>query len=173
MRSSRWRIPFERIVGNVLGYIRRMDICVEPRSPSDPDSQRLLQELSATLAGITGDSGESSFRQEDALAERAIFVVARNENGLALGCGALRPIYANIVELKRMFARPATRGVGAAVLTYLEQQAAAFDYSEIWLETRRVNVRAVTFYQRRGYSEIPNFGKYVGRAEAICLGKVL
>jgi ribosomal protein S18 acetylase RimI-like enzyme len=30
---------------------------------------------------------------------------------------------------------------------------------------------AVAFYERHGYRVIPNFGKYAGRAEAVCLGK--
>jgi hypothetical protein len=31
----------------------------------------------------------------------------------------------------------------------------------------------VTFYERRGYSRIPNFGKYVGKEEAVCFEKRL
>lgn len=46
-------------------------------------------------------------------------------------------------------------------------------YTEFWLETRSVNARAVSFYERRGYRKIPNFGKYIGRQEAVCLGKPL
>ena len=163
---------FEHVAWNVVGYAAWMSVYIERRPPEDPEAHRLLQELSATLARITGNSGESSFKQEDTLGARAIFVLARDQNGLAVGCGALRPISTKVAELKRMFARPGTRGVGATLLAHLEQQAVAFDYSEIWLETRRVNVRAVKFYTRAGYSEIPSFGKYVGRPEAICLGKV-
>lgn len=63
--------------------------------------------------------------------------------------------------------------MGTAVLQYLEAEAALMGYAELWLETRRVNIRAVGFYHSRGYQEIPNFGKYVGRPEAICLAKHL
>jgi ribosomal protein S18 acetylase RimI-like enzyme len=72
-----------------------------------------------------------------------------------------------------MYARPGTRGVGTAILHHLENQALRAGYAEIWLETRRVNTRAVSFYVRHGYRQVPNFGRYVGRPEAICLGKVL
>lgn len=150
-----------------------MQILVEPCSPHDADAQDLLRELSATLAGITGSSGESSFSAQDVTGERALFVVARDERGRAVGCGAFRPISPSVAELKRMFARPATKGVGAALLERLERHAAAMGYAEIWLETRRSNDRAVGFYQRHGYAEIPNFGKYVGRDDAICLGKTI
>jgi len=36
-----------------------------------------------------------------------------------------------------------------------------------------VNGRAVAFYERHGYRVIPNYGKYVGREDAVCIGKVL
>ena len=76
-------------------------------------------------------------------------------------------------EIKRMYAKPGTRGVGAALLAHLEREAQGFGYRELWLETRRVNLRAVGFYRAHGYIEIANYGRYVGRAEAICFGKRL
>lgn len=41
------------------------------------------------------------------------------------------------------------------------------------LETRLVNTRAVHFYERHGYSRIPNYGRYIGRPEAVCFEKTL
>ena len=67
--------------------------------------------------------------------------------------------------------RPGTRGVGAALLAHLEAAAAGFGYAQAWLETRRVNTRAVAFYRQHGYADIPNYGKYAGRTDALCLGK--
>src|SRR5690606_5719846 len=100
------------------------------------------------------------------------FVLARVGDAV-LGCGALRPLNAEVAELKRMYARPGTRGVGAALLLHLERAAAGLGYGAVWLETRRVNTRALAFYARHGYQEIPNFGRYVGRPDAVCLGKTL
>ncbi|MGJ5179058.1 GNAT family N-acetyltransferase [Bradyrhizobium oligotrophicum] len=128
----------------------------------------MIAELSATLARITGDSGRSSFDPDDVRGARACFVVARDAQGRAIGCGALRPLEADIAEVKRMYARPGTRGVGAAILTHLETAAAGFGYDAIRLETRLVNARAVAFYERNGYCRIPNYGNYVGRPEAVC-----
>lgn len=91
----------------------------------------------------------------------------------ALGCGAYRPIQKGVAELKRMFAIPASKGVGSAVLNDLERRAKADGCRELWLETRLVNSRAVRFYERNGYRRIPNFGKYVGRPEAVCFAKTL
>ena len=64
-------------------------------------------------------------------------------------------------------------GIGSAVLTYLEREAAALGYQAVWLETRLVNRRAVDFYTARGYARIPNYGKYIGNPLAVCFEKQL
>jgi GNAT superfamily N-acetyltransferase len=141
--------------------------------PDDPAALPLLEELSAALAAITGDSGKASFAAADTRVPRSTFVVARSTEGELLGCGALRPLDGDIGEIKRMYARPGTSGVGAALLAHLEQTAQEFGYLSLWLETRKVNARAVSFYEHYGYASIPSYGKYIGRPEAICLGKTL
>jgi GNAT superfamily N-acetyltransferase len=144
-------------------------------APADPDSaeiRALLGELGAALAAITGSDGTASFDAADVRGERACFLVVRCADGLAAGCGALRPLGDGVTELKRMYARPGS-GAGRFLLDALERQAVAFGYGEVWLETRKVNVRAVAFYQKHGYCIIPNYGKYVGLDEAVCLGKTL
>jgi len=134
--------------------------------PASADAQLLIEELSATLAAITGASGKASFAQQEA---GVLFVVARGDDGALLGCGAVRPLQDGVGEIKRMYARPGTRGVGAAILRHLEAQG----YPELWLETRKVNARAVDFYLKHGYQLIPNYGNYIGRPEAICFRKIL
>jgi GNAT superfamily N-acetyltransferase len=141
--------------------------------PGSDDAQVLLEELSAALAVITGSSGKASFSLDDARAARSLFLVARGEDGALLGCGALRPLEGDIGEIKRMFARPGTSGVGAALLAALEQAARGFGYRELWLETRAVNERAVQFYLKHGYARFPNYGKYTGRPEAACFNKLI
>lgn len=146
---------------------------VESEDPSSADGSALIEALSDALARITGSDGRLSFDPSDVQGPRARFVVARTESGIPVGCGAFRPMGKAVAEVKRMYAAPGTVGVGSAVLAHLESEAAKLGYSELWLETRVVNARAVAFYEHRGYSRIPNFGKYVGRAEAICLAKRL
>ncbi|WP_332676761.1 GNAT family N-acetyltransferase [Brevundimonas sp.] len=101
------------------------------------------------------------------------FLLARDASGAALGCGGYRPLEPGVAEIKRMYAAPGTRGVGAALLAALEDRARADGYAEIRLETRRVNGRAVAFYDRSGYARIAPYGRYVGRADAVCFGKPL
>jgi len=146
---------------------------IEPADPTDPASSRLLDRLSDALEAITGDSGRASFDPLDVQSDGASFVLAYDEEGRPLGCGAYRPLAEGVAELKRMFALPGTKGVGAAILACLETRAWADGYDQLWLETRRVNERAVRFYEKNGYRRIPNFGKYAGRPEAVCFAKIL
>ena len=150
-----------------------MSIVASACDPQHPDALALVEELSEALAAITGDSGKASFAADEARVAGGAFLIARGDDDALLGCAALRPFNAAVGEVKRMYARPGTRGVGQALLVQIEREAAAFGYRELWLETRRVNLRAVAFYRRHGYEEIPNYGKYVGRSDAICLGKRL
>ena len=143
------------------------------KNPNEPDAIFLMEELSETLEIITGASGKNSFNSEDVCVPRSLFVIAYDKMDEAVGCGAIRPIDENIAEVKRMFAKVKTKGVGTQILSYLEMQAKKLGYSAIWLETRVINEDAVSFYKKNGYSKIPNYGKYVGNTNAICFQKNL
>ena len=145
---------------------------VAPIDPDDPEGQALIAELDAALAAITGDSGAASFDANDVRGPRAVFLVARAEDGAPVGCGALRPLEDHVGEIKRMYARPGS-GAGALLLAALEVQARDLGYREMRLSTRRINARAVDFYRRHGYREAPAWGKYVDSAVSVCLGKPL
>lgn len=158
---------------------------VQACDPGAPEAQLLMAELSAVLAAITGDSGQSSFDADDVRGPLACFAVARNARGEAVGCGAFRPLEEGIAEIKRMYARRghagagegegegAGGGIGTAVLAFLEKEAAARGYVALRLSTRRVNALAVAFYAARGYTVISNFGRYAVKPESVCFEKQL
>jgi hypothetical protein len=89
-------------------------IHVSAEDPVAQDAILLMTELSTALEAITGDGGTSSFNTDDVRGPMARFVVARDGNGVALGCGAFRPIEPGVAEIKRMYARHGTSGVGSA-----------------------------------------------------------
>ncbi|ELX10058.1 acetyltransferase GNAT family [Janthinobacterium sp. HH01] len=149
------------------------DIQLQTEDPAARDSLLLMEELSTALEAITGDSGNASFDVNDVYGPAGCFVVARDASGHALGCGALRPLEPGVAEIKRMYARHGTSGVGSAVLRFLEDEALAMGYQAVWLETRLVNRRAVDFYEARGYQRIANYGKYIGNPLAVCFEKQL
>ena len=135
------------------------------------ESLRLIENLSSELATITGDSGTRHFAVDSMKGERAVWVIARNATGDAVGCAALRPLTEQVAELTRMYSDRSEPGIGQALLAFLEASAQRLGYGEIWLETRKVNRRAVNFYERNGYRAIDNYGPYIGRQEAICFAK--
>ena len=151
------------------------DILIATASASSPEALLLQDELSEVLQQLSGDSGRASFDAE-APARRAGFYVAKNNAGQPLGCAALRPLgepHSTTAELKRMFARPGSAGVGAALLAHAEAEAMRLGYRAVALSTRVINTRAVAFYRKHGYAPIAPYGKYVGAAQSVCLGKIL
>ena len=74
-------------------------LSIRAEDPSAPDVAALIEELCAALAAITGDSGRSSFDPDDVRVAGACFVVARDQDGQAMGCGALRPLEDGVAEL--------------------------------------------------------------------------
>ena len=139
---------------------------ISEESINSEDAYKLIGELSEILKDITGDSGNQSFDFNDMLNPRAIFVIARNNLGEAVGCGAIRQFNENIAEVKG-------EGIGTEILTYLEKKANSLGYQRIWLETRIINVKAVNFYEKRGYHRVHNYGKYANNDKAICFEKIL
>ena len=150
-------------------------IIIAAASASSAAAQLLQDELSGVLQGISGDSGRASF-DADAPDQRGGFYLAKNGAGQLLGCAALRPLGESGIttaELKRMFARPGNTGVGAALLAHAEAEALRLGYRAVVLSTRVINTRAVAFYRKHGYAPVAPWGKYVGAAQSICLGKIL
>lgn len=151
-------------------------IQVASADPGGVEARRLIAQLDAALAAITGDTGASSFDANDVRGPGAAFLVARDAQGLAVGCGALRPLDGapalRVGEIKRMYAQPGS-GAGAHLLAALERHALACGYRALWLSTRRVNTRALAFYRRHGYGEVAPYGRYLGREVSVCLGRSL
>ena len=153
----------------------RHDLVILAVDAASLDAKLLLDELSDVLLRINGDSGRSSFDVE-AATPRGGFYLARDGAGALLGCAALRPLGeadSAIGELKRMYARPGATGVGAALLAHVEAQARRHGYQAVHLSTRVANSRAVAFYAKHGYAPVIAWGKYVGAAQSVCLGKQL
>ncbi len=104
-----------------------------------------------------------------------VFLVARDDDGCVLGCGALRRIDESTVELKRMYVRPAVRGtgVGRALLRALEDEAAGMGASRVLLETGPLQREAIALYESAGYRAIPCFGPYVDEPTSRCFERTL
>jgi len=149
---------------------------IETQDACSEEAACLMAELDAVLAALCGDSGAARFNPAQMQAPGCAFLVARDGQGQAQACGALRPLPEGppgTAEIKRMYARPPARGIGAALLAALLDEARRQGYRRVWLETRRINARALAFYRRQGFVEIPGYGRYAGREDARCLGLAL
>ncbi|MCD0443455.1 GNAT family N-acetyltransferase [Glycomyces sp. A-F 0318] len=98
------------------------------------------------------------------------FVVARDANGAATGCGALRLLDDGTAEVKRMYVVPEARGTGVAtgVLRALEDHARRLGVDAIVLSTGVKQPDAIRFYEREGYQRTDGYGPYVGHPMARC-----
>lgn len=105
----------------------------------------------------------------------AVFLIARDAGGTAVGCGGLRLLDPGSGEVKRMYVEPAARGTGvaAALLRALEDHARDLGIARLLLETGTGQPDAIRFYQREGYEPIDAYGPYVGEPLSRCFARDL
>lgn len=110
----------------------------------------------------------------DELRAPNVTIAVAREDGTALGMAALVE-KADYAEVKRMYLREEARGRGLAdgILQSLEQVAREHGVRVLQLETGPLQPAAIGFYERNGFSRIPNFGEYVGDEVSVCFGKTL
>ncbi|KDP90263.1 MULTISPECIES: GNAT family N-acetyltransferase [Clavibacter] len=113
-------------------------------------------------------------------ADMAVFLVARDPDGRAVGCGGIRLLGDRgdgipWAELKRMYVVPAARGTGVAtaLLRALEETARELGVVDLVLETGPEQPDAMRFYAREGWTEIPRFGAYADSEGSRCYGLTL
>lgn len=150
-----------------------MRVTVTRVESSHPDFVSLTDELTSYLAELNGDS--DGFYRQFNHRESIPFAVVAYVDGVAHGCGALRPKDDRRIEIKRMFTVPHQRraGVGATILDELLSWARELGYEEAVLETSPDLTQAVRLYQRNGFEQIPNFPPYESNAASLCLGRAL
>jgi GNAT superfamily N-acetyltransferase len=80
-------------------------------------------------------------------------------DGNPAGVGALKPVSAEVGEVKRMFVRPAARRAGAAraILTQLIADAGEIGYRTLRLETMTYMVEAQGLYRSLGFVDSEAF----------------
>ncbi|WP_410674814.1 GNAT family N-acetyltransferase [Amycolatopsis sp. cmx-4-68] len=140
----------------------------------DPDAVRLRAAQRAELDARYGteDHEPGAVPTADTV---AVFLVARDAGGTAVGCGGLRLLGPGSGEIKRMYVDPAVRGTGvaAALLRALEDHARRLGLARLLLETGTGQPDAIRFYQREGYEPIEAYGPYAGEPISRCFARDL
>jgi GNAT superfamily N-acetyltransferase len=139
---------------------------IVPAAWDDPDVQRLAADQQAEVRSRYDGKGEPG--TPPSAADISVVLVARSDDGEALGCGALRVLAAGAAEVKRMYVAPAARGrgVATALLAELEDAARQRGWTTLRLETGPRQPEAIGLYSRAGYRPIAAFGAYVDAADA-------
>jgi GNAT superfamily N-acetyltransferase len=137
------------------------------------DFIKLVRLLDADLAVRDGE--DHAFYDQFNKIDLIKHVVVFYENGKSIGCGAIKEIEPTIMEVKRMYTLPESRGKGIAskILGELEAWAFELSYEKCVLETGKKQPEAINLYKKNGYSLIPNYGQYAGVENSLCFEKQL
>ena len=135
------------------------------------DFIQLVKQLDAELAILDGD--EHAFYAQLNKTDKIKHVIVAYENDKPISCGAIREYSPTIMEVKRMYTIPESRGKGIAtkVLNELEKWTTELAYQKCILETGKRQPDAIWLYQKNGYKMIPNYGKYVEMENSVCFEK--
>lgn len=141
--------------------------------PRHADFIALVRLLDEALAVI--DGGDTAFYSQFNKTDSLQHAVVAYENGLPVGCGAIKFFDTGTVEVKRMYVLPEHRrkGIAALLLDALEQRAGETGYTRCVLETGKRMPSAIALYERAGYMRMDNYGQYVGVENSICFQKKL
>lgn len=141
---------------------------------TDSDNQdfiELVKYLDADLA--ERDGNDHSFYAQFNKIDKIKHVIVLYENGIPMGCGAIKEYTPNNMEIKRMYTSPGSRGKGIAtkVLTELEIWATELSCEKCIVETGKRQPEAIGLYKKNGYKLIPNYGKYAEIENSLCFEK--
>ncbi|PBC08980.1 GNAT family N-acetyltransferase [Mesorhizobium sp. WSM3859] len=128
-----------------------VEIAVE--TPLQDDVRALVAELNAALLELTPPEHCYHLTVEQMAGSDTTVFIAR-DNGLAVGCGALKRHDEAIGEVKRMYTRPSHRGqkIGAEIVGCVEALARQEGLTRLVLETGDRHPAAWTVYERAGFT---------------------
>ena len=138
-----------------------MQIQIARQAPDSPDARALIEELDALLVPLYPPASHHGYDVEKLIRQSVAFFIIRAD-GAPAGCGGIQFFDEGYGELKRMFVRPAFRGLGLAkrLLEFLETYARAQNVSRLRLETGIHQNDAIRLYEQFGFYRIPPFADY-------------
>jgi GNAT superfamily N-acetyltransferase len=148
-----------------------------PEPFDSPDVQALAEAQQEEMRGRYGGVGDIGPAREAHMFEPpdGVFLVTRDDDGRAVGCGGVCRFDAARAELKRMYVLPVARGsgLGRELLELLEGEARRLGYAGIVLETGNRQPEAIGLYASAGYGPIPCYGPYAAQATSRCFERRL
>ena len=151
---------------------------IAPAEPGDLADVAAL--FRAYAAALHIDLGVQGFEQE--LAElpgayappHGALLLARGEEGAALGCVAIRRLDGLACEMKRLYVCPEARGtgLGRALVAAVLAEAPRLSYRQIKLDTLPQLGEAIALYRNFGFQPIPPYGDHPYEG-TICFGRIV
>ena len=138
-----------------------MTAVITAEHPASPDATALIAELDAHLTPLYPSESRHGFSVQKLIADSVAFFVIRDD-GAAAGCGGIKLFGTEYGEIKRMYVRPKSRGLGFAklLLEHLAEYARSHGVGILRLETGIHQHAAIGLYEQAGFRRIPPFGQY-------------
>lgn len=138
-----------------------MPTVISAERPDSPDARALIDELEAHLEPLYPAKSRHGYSVEKLIAQGVAFFVIRHD-GLPAGCGGVQLFGTDYGEVKRMYVRPAFRGLGLGrlMLEHLADYTRRHGVHLLRLETGIHQHEAIRLYEREGFVSIPPFGAY-------------
>ena len=137
---------------------------IEPADAASEESQALLAEYFAELArtfpdGFDPRAGSTTDDPAEISPPRGLFLVVRDDDGVAVGCGGVKLLDEKTAEIKRMWLHSSTRGkgLGALLLDALEGAARELGATDGVLDTNATLEAALTLYRLHDWREVPAY----------------
>lgn len=136
-----------------------MHVTIE--SPDQPEVIQLIADLDIYQDSLYPAESRYALDLTSLKQANVRFAVARDDNGAAIGCGAI-VLGDEYGELKRMYVAEQSRGRGVAnaILALLEAEARLAGCLVYTLETGPYQPAALQFYANAGYQRRGAFGDY-------------
>ena len=148
-------------------------LIVEIAKPSSPGPRALLEQSHAMMRDLFPPEDNYFLDLEELRGPDIRFYAAR-DGAETLGTGALA-LKRGYAEVKSMFTSETARGrgVAAAILRALEDEARGEDITVLRLETAEALDAAIRLYERHGFTRRGIFGDYRPNATSVFMEKIL
>jgi putative acetyltransferase len=142
--------------------------------PGAEDAEALIRELDESQTALY-PAESNHLDSVDELRKPNVRFVGAYEDGVLLGCGAVKIMDGGYGEIKRMYVPPKARGRGIAkrILADLEEFLRQAGVALARLETGIHQLEAVGLYEGLGYARVEPFGAYEPDPVSIFMEKEL
>jgi putative acetyltransferase len=147
---------------------------ITSESPDQPEVIALIAALDAYQDSLYPPESRHALDLESLKQANVLFLVARDDEGRAVGCGAV-VLHAAYGEIKRMYVTPRCRGQGVArgLLEALESASAMAGCRLLKLETGPFQPEALGLYASLGYERRGPYGNYTDDPLSVFMHKTL